>query len=76
MRRIAEILSREDIMEKQRSRVDWLADGDRNSAYFQAKARGIAKQNRISCLREESNNTIFEWWAIICRYNTCTHTKD
>jgi hypothetical protein len=36
-RRLAEILSREEIMEKQRSRVKWLQEGDRNTAFFKLR---------------------------------------
>ena len=42
MSRISEMLSREEIMERQRSRLDWLRDGDRNTAMFQAKSRARA----------------------------------
>lgn len=34
---ISELLSREEIMEKQRSRMDWLQAGDRNTSFFQDK---------------------------------------
>jgi hypothetical protein len=51
MSRISEMLSREEIMERQRSRLDWLRDGDHNTAMFQAKSRARAKRNRISALR-------------------------
>lgn len=34
MARLAELLSREEMMEKQRSRVTWLKDDDRNTDFF------------------------------------------
>jgi hypothetical protein len=53
MSRISEILSREEVMEKQRSRMDWLKDGDRNTSLFQAKSRARAKRNAIKSLRRD-----------------------
>jgi len=56
MARISELLSREEIMEKQRSRLDWLRDGDRNTAMFQAKAKERARSNRIKLLRRDDGS--------------------
>jgi hypothetical protein len=50
MARISEMLSREECMAKQRSRIDWLNDGDRNTALFHAKARERARSNAIKSL--------------------------
>lgn len=41
-------------MFKQCSRVDWLKEGDRNTAFFHAKSRERAQTNRISALRKEN----------------------
>lgn len=53
MSRISELLSREEVMERQRSRMDWLKDGDRNTSLFQAKSRARAKRNAITSLRRD-----------------------
>jgi hypothetical protein len=45
MSRITELLSREEIMAKQQSRIAWLKDGDRNIKLFQAKSRERANTN-------------------------------
>lgn len=39
MARISDFLSREEAMEKQRSRALWPTEGDRNTTFFQAKAK-------------------------------------
>jgi hypothetical protein len=56
MSRMSELLSREEIMMKQRSCIDWLKEGDRNTAFFHAKARERAQVNRISVLRREDGS--------------------
>jgi hypothetical protein len=50
MLRLAELLAREETMEKQHSRVQWLHEGSRNTGFFQAKARQWARTNIISAL--------------------------
>lgn len=49
---------REEMMEKQRSRVNLLKEGDRNTEFFHAKAKERARQNKIISLKDESG-TIF-----------------
>ena len=51
MKRLSEILSREEAMMRQRSRIQWLREGDRNTAYFHAKARDRARTNNIKSLK-------------------------
>jgi hypothetical protein len=46
-RRITELLAREEAMEKQRSRVDWLREGDRNTGFFRANAKQRTRLNKI-----------------------------
>lgn len=60
MSRISEMLSREETMERQRARLDWLKDGDRNTAMFQAKSRARAKRNKISSLKRGDGSMAIE----------------
>ena len=47
---VNEVLNREEIMWKQRSRVNWLQYGDRNSKFFHAAASQRQSKNRIEGL--------------------------
>ncbi|KAJ4824103.1 hypothetical protein Tsubulata_034299 [Turnera subulata] len=58
MRRLActeldRLLEQEEVFWKQRSRVLWLEDGDRNTAYFHRRASQIRKANQLKGLRDE-----------------------
>lgn len=43
-----------EIYWRQRSRVCWLKDGDRNTAFFHKKASNRRARNRISSLQDEN----------------------
>lgn len=51
MRQLSELVAREEEMCRQRSRIDWLKSGDRNTEFFQAKMKSRAQTNRIKGLR-------------------------
>jgi hypothetical protein len=53
LKRMSELLAREEVMMRQRSRVQWLKDGDRNTSFFQAKCKQRKRQNFIQSLRGE-----------------------
>jgi hypothetical protein len=48
---LCELFEREEIMARQRSRVDWLREGDHNTSFFHARATARRKTNRIDVLR-------------------------
>ncbi|KAM0841990.1 hypothetical protein ACQ4PT_058650 [Festuca glaucescens] len=55
-RQLCELFEREEIMARQRSRVDWLREGDRNTAFFHSKATARKRTNRISALVREDGS--------------------
>ena len=51
-----ELLYREELMWMQRSRINWLKDGDRNMQFSHAKSVWRARRNRIKKLEDENGN--------------------
>jgi hypothetical protein len=47
---LTELYEREEIMWRQHSRVQWLAEGDKNTCFFHLRASQIKKINRITRL--------------------------
>jgi hypothetical protein len=52
--RMNELLYREEMMWLQRSRINWLREGDRNTKFFHSKAVWRARKNRIKKLRDDN----------------------
>ncbi|KAM0913768.1 hypothetical protein ACQ4PT_011941 [Festuca glaucescens] len=53
---LCELFEREEAMARQRSRVDWLREGDRNTAFFHARATARKKANKIHSLAREDGS--------------------
>lgn len=64
MAQISELLAREEELEKQRSRLTWLKDGDRNTEFFQARSKVRAHRNRIVVLQNEQGEVVTEQRAL------------
>ena len=55
-RRLCELFEREEIMAQQRSRVDWRRKGDKNTAFFHARASARRCTNKIMALVREDGS--------------------
>ena len=60
MSKLSTVLAREETMERQRSRITWLREGDRNTEFFQAKAKARGRSNRIKLLTTEDGRVLTE----------------
>jgi hypothetical protein len=61
VKQLKEALRQEEIWMKQRSRVQWLREGDRNTAYFHAQASQRKRVNKIENLEREDGSRCATW---------------
>ena len=52
-----ELFYREEMMWMQRSRIDWLREGDRNTKFFHSKAVWRARKNKVKQIKDD-NGTV------------------
>lgn len=57
--KLSEAYSEEEQYWRQRSRIQWLNAGDRNTSFFHAVTRGRRAQNKFSVLEDSSGNAVF-----------------
>ncbi|GMJ08752.1 hypothetical protein HRI_004544400 [Hibiscus trionum] len=55
-----DILAMEESLWRQKSRCDWIRDGDRNTSYYHAIANGRRKRNTILSLKDDCGNWILD----------------
>jgi hypothetical protein len=55
-RELDSLLEQEEIYWRQRSRINWLKEGDRNTKFFHGKATWRAKKNNIDRLHKEDGS--------------------
>lgn len=60
MERIQELNHREELMWRQRSRVTWLAAGDKNTRFFHLRASNRRRRNKITRLKNTAGQFIEE----------------
>ncbi|XP_016667359.1 uncharacterized protein [Gossypium hirsutum] len=58
--RLSQLYAREEKYWAQRSRSQWLRDGDRNTRYFHARATGRLKKNTIEKLKNEDGMWVID----------------
>lgn len=55
---LEDVLYKEELMWHQRSRSQWLLDGDRNTRYYHIKATNRKKKNKIHMLKDEQGDWV------------------
>jgi hypothetical protein len=56
--RLVELYRREELMWRQRSRIEWLSDGDKNSKFFHQRASMRRRKNLIKALTGSDGQTV------------------
>ncbi|KAH9696901.1 reverse transcriptase domain-containing protein [Citrus sinensis] len=59
-KKLEEVLSQEELLWYQKSRREWIKYGDRNTSFFHQKTITRRDRNRITAIRDEGGNWIYE----------------
>lgn len=68
---LMEVLDQEEILWFQKSRTQWLSDGDRNTSYYHAKTAIRRRRNRFNTLKDDNNVWVegeHEVGELVCSY--------
>lgn len=57
---LANAYKEEELFWRQRSRIQWLQEGDKNSAFFHAVTRNRRAMNKLSVIEKEDGSEVFE----------------
>ncbi|KAJ8751119.1 hypothetical protein K2173_016300 [Erythroxylum novogranatense] len=57
---LEEILDNEEILWRQKSRCEWLADGDRNTKYYHSRTMARRRRNKINGVKLQDNSWCYD----------------
>ncbi|CAA0817977.1 Unknown protein [Striga hermonthica] len=70
---VHQLLAREEIFWKQRARVDWLKEGDRNTRFFHNRAKERFRRNRIDRIQNDQGAWLTNEEEIVRQVTTFFH---
>ncbi|KAL0405110.1 UNVERIFIED_CONTAM: hypothetical protein Slati_3824900 [Sesamum latifolium] len=69
--RLEDLSYKEELMWKQRAKALWLKEGDKNTAFFHAKANERRLRKEVKALRDASGMLVTRATAIKCIIHSC-----
>ena len=59
-KKVNDLLQKQEIMWRQRFRVDWLREGDQNTKFFHGQATMRKRKNKISKLKNSNGDWVYD----------------